>query len=389
MIQTDMNHYPEITSDTFNISPSIVRLSEKFSALPVIREVDRHGFRDTLIGLSAQCLQAWTLGQSWTLPQKLRLPRRVIFAGVGGSAIGADVVATYARLFSPISVEVTRDYSLPPLDKDCLVLACSFSGETEEAIKPFQAAAAAGAMCLAITTGGTLQAEALRLAQPCLTYSWSGTPRSAIGYGVFLPLAILSRLGLFEISDDEIESVIADLMQLSDQWELSMIDDAVTLPALIAGEMLERIPLIVGSGFLEVAARRWAGELAENSKRLAVPVAVPEFNHNLLEGAVADALRYQTNQTSDPWFVILLDASPAHPRNRLRVSITRKHFENAGRKAWHVDVGGKTPLQSIMRACSLGSWVSFYLALFSGVDPTKVDILAQFKRDIALANEGD
>ena len=389
MIQNSMNHYPEITSDTFNISPSIVKLSERFSALPAIREVDRHGFRDTLIGLSAQCLQAWTLGQSWTLPQKLRLPRRVIFAGVGGSAIGADVVATYARLFSPISVEVTRDYSLPPLDKDCLVLACSFSGETEEAIKPFQAAAAAGAMCLAITTGGTLQAEALRLGQPCLTYSWSGTPRSAIGYGVFLPLAILSRLGLFEISDDDIQSVITDLMQLSDQWELSMIDDAVTLPALIAGEMLERIPLIVGSGFLEVAARRWAGELAENSKRLAVPVAVPEFNHNLLEGAVADALRYQTNQTSDPWFVILLDASPAHPRNRLRVSITRKHFENAGRKAWHVDVGGKTPLQSIMRACSLGSWVSFYLALFSGVDPTKVDILAQFKRDIALANEGD
>ena len=389
MIQNSMNHYPEITSDTFNISPSIVKLSERFSALPAIREVDRHGFRDTLIGLSAQCLQAWTLGQSWTLPQKLRLPRRVIFAGVGGSAIGADVVATYARLFSPISVEVTRDYSLPPLDKDCLVLACSFSGETEEAIKPFQAAAAAGAMCLAITTGGTLQAEALRLGQPCLTYSWSGTPRSAIGYGVFLPLAILSRLGLFEISDDDIQSVITDLMQLSDQWELSVIDDAVTLPALIAGEMLERIPLIVGSGFLEVAARRWAGELAENSKRLAVPVAVPEFNHNLLEGAVADALRYQTNQTSDPWFVILLDASPAHPRNRLRVSITRKHFENAGRKAWHVDVGGKTPLQSIMRACSLGSWVSFYLALFSGVDPTKVDILAQFKRDIALANEGD
>ena len=389
MIQNSMNHYPEITSDTFNISPSIVKLSERFSALPAIREVDRHGFRDTLIGLSAQCLQAWTLGQSWTLPQKLRLPRRVIFAGVGGSAIGADVVATYARLFSPISVEVTRDYSLPPLDKDCLVLACSFSGETEEAIKPFQAAAAAGAMCLAITTGGTLQAEALRLGQPCLTYSWSGTPRSAIGYGVFLPLAILSRLGLFEISDDDIQSVITDLMQLSDQWELSVIDDAVTLPALIAGEMLERIPLIVGSGFLEVAARRWAGELAENSKRLAVPVAVPEFNHNLLEGAVADALRYQTNQTSDPWFVILLDASPAHPRNRLRVSITRKHFENAGRKAWHVDVGGKTPLQSIMRACSLGSWVSFYLALFSKVDPTKVDILAQFKRDIALANEGD
>ena len=389
MIQNSMNHYPEITSDTFNISPSIVKLSERFSALPAIREVDRHGFRDTLIGLSAQCLQAWTLGQSWTLPQKLRLPRRVIFAGVGGSAIGADVVATYARLFSPISVEVTRDYSLPPLDKDCLVLACSFSGETEEAIKPFQAAAAAGAMCLAITTGGTLQEEALRLGQPCLTYSWSGTPRSAIGYGVFLPLAILSRLGLFEISDDDIQSVITDLMQLSDQWELSVIDDAVTLPALIAGEMLERIPLIVGSGFLEVAARRWAGELAENSKRLAVPVAVPEFNHNLLEGAVADALRYQTNQTSDPWFVILLDASPAHPRNRLRVSITRKHFENAGRKAWHVDVGGKTPLQSIMRACSLGSWVSFYLALFSGVDPTKVDILAQFKRDIALANEGD
>ena len=389
MIQNSMNHYPEITSDTFNISPSIVKLSERFSALPAIREVDRHGFRDTLIGLSAQCLQAWTLGQSWTLPQKLQLPRRVIFAGVGGSAIGADVVATYARLFSPISVEVTRDYSLPPLDKDCLVLACSFSGETEEAIKPFQAAAAAGAMCLAITTGGTLQEEALRLGQPCLTYSWSGTPRSAIGYGVFLPLAILSRLGLFEISDDDIQSVITDLMQLSDQWELSVIDDAVTLPALIAGEMLERIPLIVGSGFLEVAARRWAGELAENSKRLAVPVAVPEFNHNLLEGAVADALRYQTNQTSDPWFVILLDASPAHPRNRLRVSITRKHFENAGRKAWHVDVGGKTPLQSIMRACSLGSWGSFYLAGFSGVDPTKVDILAQFKRDIALANEGD
>jgi len=387
VIQTNMDHYPEITSDAFDVSPSVVRLSERFSKLPAIEQIDKDGFRGTLIGLSAQCMEAWALGQSWVLPEALKLPRRVIFAGVGGSAIGADVVATYARLFSLISVEVTRDYSLPPLDEDCLVLACSFSGETEEAIKPFQAAAAAGAMCVAVTTGGTLQREAVRLGLPCLTYSWNGTSRSAIGYGVFLPLAILSRLGLFEISDDDIQSVISDLLYLSNEWESSVIGDAVTLPALIAGEMLERIPLIVGSGFLEVAARRWAGELAENSKRLAVPVAVPEFNHNLLEGAVADALRYQMNETSDPWFVILLDAGPTHPRNRLRVNITRKHFENAGRKAWHIDVGGKTPLQSIMRACALGSWVSFYLALFSEVDPTRVDILAKFKRDIALANE--
>ena len=382
-----MNHYPEITSDAFDVSPSIVRLSERFSKLPAIEQIDKDGFRGTLIGLSAQCMDAWALGQSWVLPEALKRPRRVIFAGVGGSAIGADVVATYARLFSLISVEVTRDYSLPPLDEDCLVLACSFSGETEEAIKPFQAAAAAGAMCVAVTTGGTLLREAVRLGQPYLTYSWNGTSRSAIGYGVFLPLAILSRLGLFEISDDDIQSVISDLLHLSNEWESSVIGNAVTLPALIAGEMLERIPLIVGSGFLEVAARRWAGELAENSKRLAVPVAVPEFNHNLLEGAIADALRYQMNETSDPWFVILLDAGPAHPRNRLRVNITRKHFENAGRKAWHIDVGGETPLQSIMRACALGSWVSFYLALFSEVDPTRVDILAKFKRDIALANE--
>ncbi len=378
-----------VSQETDFMEPSDIAksLATKFSVIDAVRKIDKDDFRGTLLGLAEQCRAAWNLGHTWQMPESMRQPKRVIVAGVGGSAIGADVVATCARLATHVPVEVTRDYTLPPLDEDCLVMACSFSGETEEAIKPFEEAAAAGAMCLAVTTGGALERAALKMGAPLVTYNWNGTPRSAIGYGVFLPLAILSRLGLFEISDQEVQRVITNLEELSEKWAYPVADDIVSLPALIAAEILDRIPLIVGAGFLGVAARRWAGELAENSKLLAVPVTVPEFNHNLLEGAVADALRYQREGATDPWFVILLDAEPVHPRNRLRMDITRMHFEEAGRKAWHIDVGGTTPLESIMRACTLASWTSFYLALYSGIDPTTVDILAQFKRDISNATE--
>ena len=105
-------------------------LATKFSVIDAVRKIDKDNFRGTLLGLADQCRSPWNHYQKKKKPESMRQPKRVIVAGVGGSAIGADVVATCARLVTHVPVEVTRDYTLPPLDKDCLVMACSFSGET-------------------------------------------------------------------------------------------------------------------------------------------------------------------------------------------------------------------------------------------------------------------
>ncbi|MEX2373754.1 MAG: SIS domain-containing protein, partial [Dehalococcoidia bacterium] len=152
--------------------------------------VDPSSFHRLLEALPQQARDAWALGQRAELPS-MPSPRRVLLAGLGGSAIGADVVATLAADLCPIPVHVVRNYHLPPLTAETLVILCSFSGNTEETLEAFDAVAASDASGIAITTGGLLARRAADAGMPVITYAWDGPPRTGLGFGVFIPLAIL------------------------------------------------------------------------------------------------------------------------------------------------------------------------------------------------------
>ena len=323
--------------------------------------------------LPAQCQAAWDVGQRWPIPPSLGRPGRVVILGVGGSAIGAELVAALAARLSSVPVQVVRGYEPPALDARALVMAVSHSGETEETLGAFNSTLATAGMRLAITAGGTLYRDAAPLGYAVLPYEFDGVPRAAIGWGVFALLALLSRLDVLSLEQATVEAVLAELAMAAAAWNptrVSVDNAAKQLAVRLQG----RIPLIVGPEYLGVVARRWAGQINENAKQWAFHSELPEADHNLIAGLGAPI------PTPESIHVVFLASDVLHERNRLRIQLTAEALDRVGITHDELLIGGAEPLDVIMRATHFGDWVSLYLAMLNEVDHTPVEPLDQLQR---------
>jgi len=329
--------------------------------------------REHLAALPGQAREAWAAATAFELPEDFGTPSDVVMLGMGGSAIGGDIIATIALQSLAVPIRTVRNYVAPHTTERSLVLACSFSGGTEETLEAFSRALDTPGHNLVVTTGGPLAAVAEERGVPVFSYRWPGPPRTALGYGVFAPLALLTRLGAIELDDGEPDETLAALQRCAHRYAPDVplaANEAKSIAATLAGHL----PVIVGADFLEVAARRWAADINENAKQWAFPLALPELNHNQLEGMAAPAAAI------DHLAVVLLDAPTIHRRNAARVGLTSEVLSDAGVDHYAAVVGGDSALDAVMQACTLGSWVSLYLAVLNGVDPTPTPTMDALKR---------
>jgi glucose/mannose-6-phosphate isomerase len=347
----------------------------------VLAAADPQGMRGLIEGLPAQAEEAWRAGLDWPLPPGLRAPRRVVVAGVGGSAIGADIVAALAMTRSLAPMQVLRGYECPPLDGESLLVASSFSGETRETLAAVTSSGADGAMRLAITSGGALAALATERGWPAFSYSFDGPPRSALGWGTFPLLAILSRLGVLPTSEDDVRAALQDLRSAGSEWTPAA-PEADNLAKQIARAVAGRAVLVIGAAALEASARRWAGQLNENAKQWALWAALPEADHNLI-------IALEGHPPEEQPHVVLLDAIALQASDRAHVALTAETLAEAGVPYDVVTLQARTLLGALIEACHLADWVSLYAAMLNGVDPMSVEALARFKlRLAARALEG-
>ena len=161
--------------------------------------------------LPEQLMSAWKLGMQQSLPET-RIVRSVVIAGMGGSAIGADLLLGYSASIGPTPLTVIREYDLPSWVQgpETLFIASSHSGNTEETLSAWAEAKRRGCSMLAITTGGKLETEAHQAGVPCWHFDFSGQPRAAVGYSFGLLLCLFSRMGFLpEQSGAIIEAVQA------------------------------------------------------------------------------------------------------------------------------------------------------------------------------------
>lgn len=346
-----------------------VGFEEELDNLEVYERLDPQGMGPLIAGLGDQVREAWAAGRAWEAPASFTTPDRVVVVGMGASAIGADVASTIARIGSPIPVDVIRDYALPPAAPGTLIVASSASGNTEETLSALEAARQQPGMRLAITGGGTLA----QFDGPLLKYEWSGHPRGAFGWSL-MPLAgVLAGLRVLPISDDDVEAAATALDASAVACGVEVPTDA-NLAKRIALRLHGRLPFVVGTEFLEVAARRWAGQLQENAKQWAFFGALPEIDHNFLNGFGLPRAGI------DQLHVLFLDADIAHERNRRRVELTGLALDEAGVAHSTEVTGGTSPLETILRACCLGDWVSYYSAMLNGVDPSDTRPIETFKQ---------
>ena len=335
--------------------------------------------RDLIAALPAQAREAWTAGQAWELPAAFRTPRRVVVLGVGGSAIGADLLATLAERTTAVPVRVQRGYAAPVADEDTLVVACSFSGETEETLAAFEGTFDQPGMRLAVTTGGRLAQTAEERGLPVFRYRWEGPPRTALGYGLFPLLAILQRLGAIPIGEHEVERAIAALEAGAERWSTN-VPERSNLAKQQARKLAGRVPVILGADFLDPAARRWSGDINENAGQWAFHAALPEADHNLVAGVGAPPAATALLRA------VLLDSPAIHQRNRLRVRLTAELLDEGGIQHDIVLCDGTGVLDSMLSACYLGDWVSLYLALLGRVDPGPIPAIERLKAALAASD---
>jgi glucose/mannose-6-phosphate isomerase len=339
-----------------------------------MKKIDAQNILAEIDGLPDQLQGAWELGQKQPLPEWRNI-RHVIINGMGGSAIGADLLAGYAAPLCPVPVVVHRDYSLPAWARgeETLVVTSSHSGDTEETLDAFDAAHASGCRIIAIATGGELAKRAQAAGTPLWTFEHKGQPRAAVGFSFGLLLALFGRLGL--LPDPSKELVEAVRAMKKQQKTLGASTLAPQNPAKReAGQLMGRWVVVMGADHLAPVARRWKGQINELAKAGAGFEVLPEADHNALAGTLnpSDLLMPHT-------MTLFLRAPSDHPRNRLRSDLTRQAFMLEGMNTDCFDAQGDTRLAHIWTLLHLGDYISYYLAIAYGVDPTPVLALENFK----------
>jgi glucose/mannose-6-phosphate isomerase len=332
---------------------------------------DPMAFGDLLLGLPAQSEAAWALGEEWAIPSRFNQIDRTVIFGIGGSAAGGDIIAALAAISSRTSVQVVRGYTSPVVNGNTLAVASSFSGDTAETIAAFQAASEMGAQPLVVSAGGRLLSYAQEHQLPTLTYSWPGPPRSAFGYSLYPLLAVLSSLGIVKVTDEQRRSAQAMLEQGAANWQPT-VPEADNLAKQIARRTAGTVPIILAPNWLAASATRWAAQINENAKQVAFALPMPEATHNFVEGH--NSLNGQFRGLR----AILLTSRSLDPRDQRVVKLLHEALESVDAGSEIVEISGD-PLTSLVASCYLGDWVSYYVAVLTGRDPTPIQRIETLK----------
>jgi len=342
-------------------------------------QIDAQNMLSHIDNLPDQLEGAWKLGSELDLPDWTGI-HQVIVAGMGGSAIGADLLAAYAAPTSMAPIAVQRDYGLPAwaAGPQTLVIASSHSGNTEETLDAFAEARRRGCKCLAVTTGGALGHAASQANIPLWQFDHSGQPRAAVGFSFGLLLAALARLGLLADPQTELDEAVAAMRRQQERF-FADVPAALNPAKRYAGQLMGRFVAVFASGLLAPVARRWKTQINEIAKVWAQFEFLPEADHNALEACM------EPRDSLAAWMILFLQSPSDHPRNRLRSELTRKSFMLEGLNTDFINAQGDAPLANMWTCLHMGDYVAYYLAMAYGIDPTPVPHLQAFKEDMKTA----
>ncbi len=344
-----------------------------------VAELDRGDMLGAIAGLPSQLREGYGAarasleGAAFGPPAE---PSGLVLCGMGGSAIGADLVlACLPRLGVPAGV--VRGYGLPEwAGPDTLVVAVSYSGDTEEALSCAAQACSRGCATVCVSSGGRLAALAEEEGLPLVRVPGGGQPRAAVGR---LSASLLATVEAAGLCRDHAGDVEAAACLLKDDVALLGPEsrDGDNPAKQLARRLERRLVVVYGAGATGPVARRWKGQINENAKAPAFFNELPELDHNELMGWTS-----QPQVTSSSYALFLADESDDERLLR-RAALTAREYEALGLATEQVVARGASRLARLFSLVQLGDYVSCYLALLYGVDPTPVDAIQAFKAGLA------
>jgi glucose/mannose-6-phosphate isomerase len=331
--------------------------------LNLYERLDPEGMGALIAGFADQCRAAWMNVSSFDLPSNYRQARQLLILGMGGSAIGGDLLRTLVAEECRVPIVISREYGVPGwVDGMTLAIASSHSGNTEETLSAMRKARSRGAMLAAVTTDGALGQEA---AIPLLRYESKTQPRAALGYSFVSLLGIVSRLGWISDPSTLLDEALAKIRESDKRIGLNMA--ASQNPAKqLATRLYGHIPVIYGTGVLGEVAHRWKTQINENAKMTAFYDLMSELNHNSVVG-----YEFPPLALANLIFVSLI-SNRAGERIQKRFKVTRELLNRRGLAHETVEVKEASALGEMLWTIHYGDYVSYYLAILNGVDSTPV-----------------
>ena len=347
----------------------------------VFKQYDPEGMLDRIREMPELCQRAWQMAMNFNLPQDYSRVNKVVVLGMGGSAIGGDLVSSLVASEAKLPIIICRDYDLPAfIDGQTLVIASSYSGMTEETLSSFEQALETESKKLVITTGGKLKTMSDERNIPVFSFGYKAQPRAALPFS-FLPiLGFLQKLGFISDKSADMSEMVCVLQELSQKISESVLVSQNPAKQL-ANRLYGHLPVIYGAGILSEVAHRWKTQLNENGKAWAFYEVFPELNHNAVVG-------YQfPPELASKMVVVLLRSALLPQRIQLRYQVTCQLLEKSKVDYQIVDGDGTSPLSQMMSLVLFGDYVSYYLAILYKIDPTPVKAIDYLKEQLAQGGE--
>lgn len=304
------------------------------------------------------------IGKRFELKNTQAQVKHVVMAGLGGSGIGAEIVLNYLERSTPVPLVLSKDYFLPGfVNAETLVIVCSYSGNTEEALYVLEEAISKKATIVCITSGGKLQELARENDIDFILLPAGIPPRACIGCSFSQILFVLQQ---FALVNEAFETEISNSVKLL-SGELDTIKKDA---AALAEKLQHKLPVIYSDQRIAGVATRWRQQFNENSKVLGWERPFPEMNHNELVG-----WRDQAENLA----VIFLHTGSELDRVSKRFEINRSVICNFTDNVYDIVAKGDSFLEKAIYLTLLGDWTSWYLAELRGVDAVEVNVIDYLK----------
>jgi glucose/mannose-6-phosphate isomerase len=336
-------------------------------------EIDKDDMYQSIWDFPENIIDAIELSENITLKNEYRDLNNIIIAGMGGSAIGGDVVYSLIKNEIKIPFVVNRGYDLPAwANSSTLIICSSYSGNTEETISILEEAKSLDAKVIGITTGGVLESL-------CKNYSFdfvnipSGLqPRAALAFSFIPLLYILKKTSLINV---EVSSWLKSSVDLIKSKRVEYSSDKENNPVYqLANKLYNKLPIIYAdSGSLETVAVRLKGQICENSKILAYHSIYPEMNHNEIVG-------WENNEEYfSNYYVLWLMDEEMNIRNKSRKNIISEILSGLNVSQQEIKVDGYSFKERFLLLIHYGDWLSYWCAILHNTDPSPVKNIQTLK----------
>lgn len=312
-------------------------------------------------------LQALEIAEKNPLTKNYPVFNNILICGLGGSGIGGKLVANWLQNDLELPVNFCQDYTLPKyVNNKTLVIASSYSGDTEETLSAVEQAHQKGASIIAITSGGKLAAFCTKFHYECILVPGGNPPRTQLAFSIVQLTHVFSQLKMIKPETLKEFALAADLL-VSDADNIHAA--ARNLAAFIQGKEL----IIYSDAKDEAIAIRARQQFNENSKILCSHHVIPEMNHNELVGWAGGSEKHA---------VLFIHTGNVHPQNEKRFAFSRSVIENKTQHIYNLNVESGSNIVRSLYLINVIDWASYYLAENNNVDAIEIGVIINLKNSL-------